>query len=520
MQGMGLMARKPVMLIVLDGWGIRETEHGNAVAQAETPNFDRWRATRERAIVHSSGQHVGLTPGQMGNSEVGHLNLGAGRIVYQDISRIAKSIADGSLARNTALQGAIRHVQDSRKQLHLIGLLGNGGVHSHSDHLYALLDIARENAIDPILHLITDGRDTPTQNGISFCRELSDRLAVDGNGRVATVSGRYYAMDRDRRWERTSLAYDAMAFREAERNAPDAQSAIQRSYDAGVTDEFIKPTVVGDDDSLTIDKGDVLLCYNFRADRMRQLAQAFVKRDFDGADQFRPIDDLRLITMTEYLEGLTEQVLFPVELLRDTLAETISKAGKTQYHSAETEKYPHVTFFFNGRNEAPFPGETRKIVPSPRVATYDLQPEMSAEELTSETLKRLRLADDDFLLVNFANPDMVGHTGSLPAAIKAVETVDACAGRLVDAVLEKGGVAIVTADHGNCERMIDMVTGEAHTYHTVGPVSLFVIDARNYHDLRAWGQLADVAPTVLDLLGIEQPAEMTGKSLIRASRGM
>ena len=512
------MARKPVMLIVLDGWGIRETEHGNAVAQAETPNFDRWRATRERAIVHSSGQHVGLVPGQMGNSEVGHLNLGAGRIVYQDISRIAKSIVDASLARNTVLQAAIRHVQESRKQLHLIGLLGSGGVHSHSDHLYALLDIAKDYAIDPVLHVITDGRDTPTHNGISFCRELVDRLAVAGNGRIATVSGRYYAMDRDKRWERTRLAYDAMAFREADCNAPDAQSAIQRSYDAGLTDEFIKPTVIGDDDSLAIDRGDVLLCYNFRADRMRQLAQAYVKRGFDGADQFRPIDDLRLITMTEYLEELTEHVLFPVELLRDTLAETISRVGKTQYHSAETEKYPHVTFFFNGRNEAPFPGETRNIMPSPRVSTYDLQPEMSARELTSETLKRLRLADDDFLLVNFANPDMVGHTGSLLAAIKAVETVDACAGRLVDAVLEKGGVAIVTADHGNCERMIDMVTGEAHTYHTVGPVSLFVIDARNYHDLHTWGRLADVAPTVLDLMGIDQPAAMTGRSLIRAAR--
>jgi len=286
MQGKLSMARKPVMLIVLDGWGIRETEHGNAIAQAETPNFDRWRSTCERAILHSSGQHVGLTPGQMGNSEVGHLNLGAGRIVYQDISRIANAIADGSLARHTVLQDAIRHVRESRKQLHLIGLLGSGGVHSHSDHLYALLDIARENAIDPVLHVITDGRDTPTQNGISFCRELTDKLAVDGNGRVATVSGRYYAMDRDRRWERTRLAYDAMAFRVAERRVPDAQSAIQMSYDAGLTDEFIKPTVIGDDDSLTIDPGDVLLCYNFRADRMRQLARAFVQRDFAGADQF------------------------------------------------------------------------------------------------------------------------------------------------------------------------------------------------------------------------------------------
>ncbi len=512
------MARKPVMLIVLDGWGIREAENGNAVAQARTPNFDRWRKTCERAIVHTSGEHVGLVPRQMGNSEVGHLNLGAGRVVYQDISRIANAIADGSLAQTPAILDATQTVLNQGKKLHLIGLLGSGGVHSHSDHLYALLDIIRANAIDPILHLFTDGRDTPTRNGIAFCRELIDKVAADGKGRIATVSGRYYAMDRDKRWERTRLAYDAMAFRIAEQNAPDALTAIQQTYDAGVTDEFIKPTVIGDDDSLTIDPGDVLLCFNFRADRMRQLAQAFVKRDFDGADHFRSIADLRLITMTEYMEGLTDQTLFPVELLNNSLAETISRAGKTQYHTAETEKYPHVTFFFNGRNEAPFPGETRKIVPSPKVATYDLQPEMSADELTSETLKRLRDADDDFVLVNFANPDMVGHTGSLAAAIKAVETVDACAGRLIDAVKKMGGVAIVTADHGNCERMIDDVTGEAHTYHTVGPVSLFVIDQRNTYDLHTWGRLADVAPTILELMEIEKPPEMTGSSLIRASR--
>ena len=286
----------------------------------------------------------------------------------------------------------------------------------------------------------------------------------------------------------------------------------------GVTDEFIPPTVTGADDSLRIDAGDVVLCHNFRADRMRQLAQALVKRDFAGASHFEPIANLRLLTMTEYMPGLTEHTLFPVELLGTTLAETLSKAGKTQYHTAETEKYPHVTFFFNGRNEAPFPGETRHIAPSPKVATYDLQPEMSAPELTAATLERLESHADDFVLVNFANPDMVGHTGSLEAAIKAVETVDACAGKLVAAATAKGGVAIVTADHGNCERMIDPVTGAAHTYHTVAPVSLFAIDAARSYDLRSWGRLADVAPTVLDLLDLPQPAEMTGASLIRGRR--
>ena len=512
------MPRKPLLLIILDGWGIREAKAGNAVALADTPNYDRWSREYERAIVHTSGEHAGLTPGQMGNSEVGHLNLGAGRIVYQDISRIANAIADGTLADNPALQSALRYVKKESKGLHLIGLLGSGGVHSHSDHLYALLDIARQHDIDPVLHLITDGRDTPTQAGLTFCAELLDKTAELGCGRVATVSGRYYAMDRDQRWERTRQAYEAMAFRRSDASAPDAMSAIQASYDKGVTDEFIPPTVIGSGEGLGIAAGDVLLCFNFRADRMRQLAQAFVKRDVASAAAIQPIADLRLVTMTEYMAGLTDEVLFPVELLSNTLAETLSSAGMTQYHTAETEKYPHVTFFFNGRNETPLPGETRHIVPSPKVATYDLQPQMSARELTAATLNRLSTHDDDFLLVNFANPDMVGHTGSLPAAIEAVATVDACAGQLVEAVLNQGGVAIVTADHGNCERMVDKVTGEPHTYHTVGPVSLFVIDADNRYDLHSWGRLADVAPTVLDLLGVAQPPEMTGSSLIRAAR--
>lgn len=512
------MARKLVLLIVLDGWGIRAAEHGNAAAQAETPNFDRWLRSFERCLVHTSGEHVGLTPGQMGNSEVGHLNLGAGRIVYQDISRIANAIAGGSLAENAALRKALQYVRKSGSKLHLIGLLGDGGVHSHSDHLYALLDIAAANGVNPILHLITDGRDTPTRNGLKYCADLLAKIERDGRARVSTVSGRYYAMDRDRRWERTKRAYDAMAFRRSDVSAPDGATAIEQSYDQGVTDEFIAPTVIGDHAGMGIGPGDALLCFNFRADRMRQLAQAFVKRDFGGAERFQPIADLRLFTMTEYMGGLTDEILFPVELLRNTLAETLSEAGLTQYHTAETEKYPHVTFFFNGRNEMPFKGETRKIVPSPKVATYDLQPQMSAFELTEATLARMAAADDDFTLVNFANPDMVGHTGSLAAAIKAVEAVDNCAGRLVDAALDKGGAAIVTADHGNCERMIDETTGEPHTYHTVGPVSLFVIDGARYYDLHSWGRLADVAPTVLDLLDVEQPAVMTGRSLIRAMR--
>ena len=511
------MQRKPVLLIILDGWGIRDTRAGNAVALAHTPNFDRWLRECERSIIHSSGEHVGLTPGQMGNSEVGHLNLGAGRIVYQDISRIANAIADNSLADHPMLFDGFATLRQTGTRLHLAGLLGSGGVHSHSDHLYALLDIARAAGIDPVLHLITDGRDTPTQQAESFCLELCQRLDKLGVGRIATVSGRYYAMDRDQRWERTLRAYDAMVSRRGDSRAPDALTAIRQSHAAGVTDEFIPPTVISGD-SLELQNGDILLCHNFRADRMRQLCRAFVTRDFGEADNFPLVADLRLITMTEYMDGLTADVLFPVELLHDTLAETISRAGLTQYHSAETEKYPHVTFFFNGRRELPFPGETRHIVPSPPVATYDLQPEMSARELTDATLARLQSADDDFLLVNYANPDMVGHTGSLDAAIQAVETVDSCAGELAAAVTQEGGAAIITADHGNCERMIDPLTGAAHTYHTVAPVSLFALDADYEYDLRSWGRLADVAPTVLDLLGVDKPEAMTGSSLIIGKR--
>ncbi len=508
-----MAAHKPVMLIILDGWGIREMEAGNAVVLGNTPNFDHWLQTRERSIVQTSGEFVGLVPDQMGNSEVGHLNLGAGRIVYQDITRIDLAIKDGSLAKNQQLLDTLQNANSNGKKVHLIGLLGPGGVHSHDSHLYALLEIASQHGVDPVIHVITDGRDTPTMNGISFLADLEAKIAQVGVGRIASVSGRYYAMDRDKRWERTQKAYDVLVKREGQRAAT-AHEAVRQSYDQNVTDEFIVPTVVGEDDSLAVHPGDALIFYNYRGDRMRQITRAFVLKDFEGASYFDFVDNLDVITFTEYIEGLPVKILFPVEQPQNTLAEWISKHGLKQYHSAETEKYPHVTFFFNGRIEEPWPGEDRRIVPSPKVATYDLQPEMSAPELTAATLERLQTHDDDFLLVNFANPDMVGHTGSLEAAIKAVECVDECAAKLVNRVLEKGGVAIVTADHGNCERMIDLATGEPHTYHTVGPVSLFVI-GQGYYELHNYGILADVAPTVLDLMGLEQPPEMTGRSLIK-----
>ena len=511
-----MAGKKPVMLIILDGWGIREKESGNAVLQADTPNFDRWLRQRERAILDASGEAVGLVPDQMGNSEVGHLNLGAGRIVYQDISRIDQTIKTNTFREMAGILNVMESVKAKGSKLHLIGLLGTGGVHSNQRHLHALLDIAQLAGVDPVIHVVTDGRDTPPNSGLEFLQQLEAKITETGVGRIATVSGRYYAMDRDKRWERTGAAYRAMAFREGERTAT-AAFAIQQAYDQGVTDEFIVPMVVGYDDDLKVEPEDAVIFYNFRSDRMRQLVRAFAIKGQEGFTEADYIPDLDLITFTEYEEGLPVTILFSIELLKNTLAEVLSQHGLKQYHSAETEKYPHVTYFFNGRNEEIFPGEDRRIIQSPKVATYDLKPEMSAQELTDATLERLQQHDDDFILINFANPDMVGHTGSLEAAIKAVAFVDRCAGILVEAVTAKGGVALVTADHGNSERMVEELTGEAHTYHTTNPVGLFVIGS-GYYLLRPRGILADVAPTVLDLLGVPQPPEMTGRTLIEGHR--
>jgi 2,3-bisphosphoglycerate-independent phosphoglycerate mutase len=510
------MPKKPVMLIILDGWGIRDMEHGNAVAIGNTPNYNRWRRDYEKSVIDTFGPHVGLTPKQMGNSEVGHLNLGAGRVVYQDITRINMAIENDELKSMEPIAQSFDYARTNGKKVHLIGLLGSGGVHSHQDHLHALIDIAGDYDLDPVIHVITDGRDTPTTSGRGFLEDLQTKIIQAGRGRISTVSGRYYAMDRDKRWERTALAFDAIVKRESDTTALTAEDAIQQSYDQDTGDEFILPTVVGNDSTLTVDPGDVVVCYNFRSDRMRQLTYALSTQDFDGADHFDAVDGLQVITATQYSDDMPVSVLFPPVYLNNTLAEVISKTGLTQYHSAETEKYPHVTFFFNGRREDPWPGEDRKIVPSPKVATYDLKPEMSAYELRDATLQRMEEADDDFILINFANPDMVGHTGDLEAAVRAVEAVDECAGALVARVLEKDGVAVVTADHGNCERMINEITGEPHTYHTVGPVNLFVI-GNDYHGLFSRGKLADVAPTVLELMDIDPPPEMTGRSLIEHS---
>lgn len=510
-----MQPQKPVLLLILDGWGIREMIEGNAVKLASTPNYDRWMSSFERSIVDASGEAVGLVPEQMGNSEVGHLNLGAGRVVYQDISKIDLSIRDGSFARQPALVAAMDRARTGLK-VHFIGLLSDGGVHSHESHLYALLDLAASYGVNPILHLITDGRDTPTQSGIGFVQRLESYCAQRGVGRIASLCGRYYAMDRDNRWERTKQAYDLFSFGEAPQVFSTASEALQASYDSGVTDEFVKPVRIGDSpEEHQVSPGDTLIFYNFRSDRMRQLTRLYLYHDVENVAH-RFIEGLHVVTFTSYEDDYPAEVVFGKDDLSQVLAEVISAHGMQQFHAAETEKYPHVTFFFNGRREEAFPGEDRLIVPSPKVATYDLKPEMSAYELTEAILSRLQAYNDDFLLVNFANPDMVGHTGSLPAAIRAVEVVDECAGRLVEAVLAKGGVAIVTADHGNCERMVELATGEPHTYHTTNPVSLFVIGS-SYYALRPRGKLADVAPTVLHLLGLPKPAVMTGVSFIDSS---
>ena len=505
---------KPVALIILDGWGLRAMEEGNATRLADTPNMSAWMKRYERAVLDASGEAVGLPEGQMGNSEVGHLNIGAGRVVYQDITRIDKTIREGRLAEVGPLADSLKHVSSSINKLHLIGLLGSGGVHSHDRHLYALLRLAKANQVNPILHLITDGRDTPPQSALGFVKELEAFMAEENVGTIASVSGRYYAMDRDKRWERTEQAYQTIVNqRSVSEPFPSAAAVIEASYAEDITDEFILPATVQNEKIVKVEPGDVLLFTNFRADRMRQIVRSLTDPSFNRFET-RQIKDLSLLSMTRYAEDLPTTVLFPEQQLKNCLAETISGVGLTQLHAAETEKYPHVTFFFNGGVEQPFAGEERILEPSPKVATYDLQPEMNALPLTEKVLTYINREKPSFILINYANPDMVGHTGSIEAAIKAVETVDQCAGMVVDAVLAQGGIALVTADHGNCERMVEHLTGAPHTYHTTNPVPFLAIGT-DYIALEPRGKLADIAPTVLDLLEIEPPAEMTGRSLIQ-----
>jgi 2,3-bisphosphoglycerate-independent phosphoglycerate mutase len=500
-----------VGLVVLDGWGISPRREGNAVALARTPVMDQLLASHPHATLVTCGESVGLPPGQMGNSEVGHLNLGAGRIVYQDLTRIDQAIRDGSLLSNAVLRDALDRAA-AGGTLHFIGLVSPGGVHSHERHLAALLGAAADARVGRIrVHAFTDGRDTPPRSAGDSIRKTEEVVRITPGAAIATVSGRFYAMDRDKRWDRTERAYRALVLEEGE-TASSAEEAIAAAYARGESDEFVKPTVIAGADG-SIRDGDTVVAFNFRPDRMRQITRALADTAFDAFPRSRVPQKLRYVCMTEYDETFPFPVICTDEPLRRTIGEIVSEAGIRQLRIAETEKYAHVTYFFNGSEETPFPGEDRALIPSPKVATYDQKPEMSAAEVTAE-LER-RLADPGgygFFVLNYANADMVGHTGIIDAAVRAVETVDACLGRVLEVVRRRGGVALVTADHGNAEQMIDEATGGPHTAHTLNPVPLLAV-GDGAIPVRS-GILADVAPTLLRLLELPQPSEMTGRSLI------
>ena len=507
------MTSKPILLCILDGWGERGERENNAIVMADTPNWDDMSAHCPKTLLETSGLAVGLPEGQMGNSEVGHMNLGGGRVVMQDLPRIDQAIKTGELARNPALTGILAKVKASGGKLHIMGLLSPGGVHSHQDHMAALARIAAKAGVGVIVHAFLDGRDTPPRSADAYIAAFEEAVAGAGDIDIGTVSGRYFAMDRDKRWERVSKAYAALADAEGE-TAPTAREALANAYKRDESDEFVKPTVVNGYQGMR--DGDGLLMANFRADRAREILTALVDPDFDGFER-RMVSFAAQGGMVEYSTALKPFLadLFPPEELKNTLGEVLSKAGLKQLRAAETEKYAHVTFFFNGGEERVFPGEERILVPSPKVATYDLQPEMSAPELTDRLVAAIEAGQFDVIICNYANPDMVGHTGVLAAAIKAAETVDACLGRLRKAIEKAGGDMLVTADHGNLEFMMDPKTGQAHTAHTLNPVPLLLVgkDAAGVSSLHP-GRLADVAPTILDLLGMPKPAEMTGHSLL------
>ncbi len=511
------MHPKPLLLMILDGWGWRDSRESNAVEMGRTPNWHRLWNEYPHTLIDAAGESVGLPAGTMGNSEVGHLNIGAGRVVYQDFTRINKAIRDGSFFENEVIGAALAKLAASGKALHLMGLCSDIGVHAHIDHLAALIDYAKKAGVErAFIHAFTDGRDSPPDSGKGYLELVQRKSDESGIARIATVMGRYYAMDRDKRWDRIQKAYDALVHGEGVA-VSSAADAIARSYAADVTDEFVVPSVITEAGEAVgrIEDGDAVIFFNFRADRAREITRALALPDFNEFERRGAPRLASFICMTEYDENFGLPVAFPSESLVNLLGDVISRAGLKQLRIAETEKYAHVTFFFNGGEENTFPGEERCLIPSPRdVATYDLKPEMSAFGVTDELLKRIASDAYDVIVLNFANGDMVGHTGSLAAAIKAVEAVDECIGRIVPAVLAKGGCALITADHGNCEQMSEP-DGKPMTAHTVLPVPFIYVanDARG-RKLRKSGGLSDIAPTMLELLGIKQPPEMTGESLM------
>ena len=505
-----MQARRPVMLVILDGWGWREERADNAVRQARTPAFDRLWSAGPHAFLRTSGRDVGLPDGQMGNSEVGHLNIGAGRVVMQDLPRINHAVASGEIARAPALVDLIDKLKKSGGTCHLLGLVSPGGVHSHQDHAVALAKILTGAGVPAVVHALTDGRDTPPQSAADDLARLT--AALPRSVPVATVVGRYYAMDRDKRWERVQKAYDALVEADGPR-FPNAQAAIADAYAHKLYDEFVLPSVIGGYRGMQ--DGDGVLCFNFRADRVREILGAMFDPDFSGFARKRVVRFAAAVGMAQYSDDLDQRMstIVPPQTFPNILGEVVADAGRTQLRMAETEKYPHVTYFLNGGRETPYAGEDRIMVPSPKVATYDLQPEMSAPELTAKAVEAIRSGKYDLIVLNFANPDMVGHTGSLPAAIKAVEAADTGLGEIAAAIEQAGGALLVTADHGNCELMRDPVTGGPHTSHTTNPVPLLLQGARN-RSLAADGRLADLAPTLLELMDLPKPAEMTGVSLL------
>ena len=508
-----MQKRRPVMLVILDGWGWRETTADNAVRQAKTPTFDRLWTSCPHAFLRTSGEDVGLPHGQMGNSEVGHLNIGAGRVAMQDLPRITQAIATGEIQREPAFIGLIQALRKSGGTCHLMGLVSPGGVHSHQDHAVALAKILDSLKIPTVVHAFTDGRDTPPQSAAEYLEQFTAELPPSVP--VVTVIGRYYAMDRDARWERVAKAYNAIMDAQAP-CFPDAQSAIADAYAQRMFDEFIPPSAIGT--YRGIKSGDGILCFNFRADRVREILSVILDPpEGSGFGRRGSVHIAAAVGMTQYSDDLDAfmQAIFPTQTYPNILGEVVANAGRTQLRMAETEKYPHVTYFLNGGREEPYDGESRIMEPSPKVATYDLKPEMSAVELTDKAMIAIKSGHFDLIVLNYANPDMVGHTGSLPAAIKAVETVDAGLTKLAEAVAKQGGALLVTADHGNCEMMRDPETGKPHTAHTTNPVPVFLMGGGKV--TLQDGRLADVAPTLLELMELPKPAEMTGVSLIKKS---
>ena len=501
--------------MILDGFGLNENPVGNAVAAAKKPNYDQMVKEWPFVPGNASGLFVGLPDGQMGNSEVGHLNIGAGRIVYQDLTKITKSIQDGDFFENPALLDAVKNCKENGSALHLMGLLSDGGVHSHIEHVYGLLELAKRNGLDKVyVHGFMDGRDTPPSSGIEYVKELEAKMKELGVGEIATLSGRYYAMDRDNRWDREEKAYSALVYGEGH-TADSAVEAMQKSYDEGVTDEFVFPTVIQKNGQpvAKIQAQDSIIFYNFRPDRARQLTRAFCDDGFTGFQRDRlPVF---FVCFTDYDATIpNKEVAFHKEVLHNILGEYLAKNGKTQLRLAETEKYAHVTFFFNGGVEVPNENEDRILVPSPKVATYDLKPEMSANEVCDKLVEAIDSHKYDLIVVNFANPDMVGHTGIMEAAVKAIETVDACLGRTLEAIKRNDAQMFLCADHGNAEQLIDYETGEPFTAHTTNPVPFVLVNYKPGVTLREGGKLADIAPTLLEMMGMDKPAEMTGESLL------